>query len=163
TGPPHRARGGRPMSQVVIERGKGSVPSAQSRRDAPTFGAETLRIDAAAEAVRIRAAIREQVLHRLRKRGVVVGMSGGIDSAVTAALCASALGRDQVLALFMPERDSDPASLELGKQIAAWLGIRGEVEDIEPALAAAGCYRRRDELIANLVPEFGLGWRCKLA
>ena len=95
--------------------------------------------------MRIRAAIREQVLHRLRKRGVVVGVSGGIDSAVTAALCASALGRDQVLALLMPERDSDPASLELGKQVAAWLGIRGEVEDIEPALAAAGCYRRSAE------------------
>jgi NAD+ synthase len=151
------------MSRVVIERGKGGVPSARVRQDALTFCAETLRIDAAAEAVRIRAAIREQVLHRLRKRGVVVGVSGGIDSAVTAALCASALGRDQVLALLMPERDSDPASLELGKQIAAWLGIRDEVEDIEPALAAAGCYRRRDELIANLVPEFGPGWRCKLA
>jgi NAD+ synthase len=141
----------------VIERGKGGAPSARVRQDAPTFCAETLRVDAAAEAVRIRAAIREHVLHRLRKRGVVVGVSGGIDSAVTTALCASALGRDHVLALLMPERDSDPASLELGKQIAAWLGIRDEVEDIEPALAAAGCSPLPDELIANLVPEFGPG------
>jgi NAD+ synthase len=134
----------------------------RTSEEAPPFSAHTLRIDAVAEAQRIRAAIRGQVLRRLRKRGIVVGLSGGIDSSVTAALCASALGPERVLAVLMPERDSDPDSLRLGLEIAGWLGIRTEVENIEPILAAAGCYRRRDELIRRLVPAFGPGWGCKL-
>src|ERR1700674_1291751 len=135
----------------------------RTRGAALPFSAETLRIDPATEARRIRAAIRGQVLRRLRKRGIVVGLSGGIDSSVTAALCACALGPDRVVAVLMPERDSDPDSLRLGQQIAAWLGIRSEVENIEPILAAAGCYRRRDALIRRLVPAFGCGWGCKMA
>jgi NAD+ synthase len=134
----------------------------RTRDAALPFSAETLRIDPATEARRIRAAIRGQVLRRLRKRGIVVGLSGGIDSSVTAALCASALGPDHVLALLMPERDSDPDSVKLGHEVAAWLGIPNEIEDIEPILAAAGCYGRRDELIRRLVPAFGQGWACKV-
>jgi NAD+ synthase len=130
---------------------------------APRFSAEALRIDTAAAVQRIRSAIRGQVSRRLRKRGIVVGLSGGIDSSVTAALCASALGPDHVFALLMPERDSDPDSLKLGFEVAAWLGIPSAIEDIEPILAAAGCYRRRDELIRRLVPAFGDGWACKVA
>ncbi len=148
------------MSALAAERNE---LAPRMSEQAPAFSAETLRIDAAAEAQRIRAAIREQVSRRLRKRGIVVGLSGGIDSSVTAALCACALGPDRVFALQMPERDSDPDSLRLGLEIAAWLGIRSEVENIEPILAAAGCYRRRDELVRRLVPAFGPGWGCKLA
>ena len=148
------------MSSLAAERNE---LAPRMSEQAPAFSAETLRIDAAAEAQRIRAAIREQVSRRLRKRGIVVGLSGGIDSSVTAALCACALGPDRVFALQMPERDSDPDSLRLGLEIAAWLGIRSEVENIEPILAAAGCYRRRDELVRRLVPAFGPGWGCKLA
>ncbi len=148
------------MSSLAAERNE---LAPRMSEQAPAFSAETLRIDAAAEAQHIRAAIREQVSRRLRKRGIVVGLSGGIDSSVTAALCASALGPDRVFAVLMPERDSDPDSLRLGLEIAAWLGIRSEVENIEPILAAAGCYRRRDELVRRLVPAFGPGWGCKMA
>jgi NAD+ synthase len=129
----------------------------------PAFSAAALRIDAAAEAKRIGTAIRTQVSRELRKRGVVVGLSGGIDSSVTAALCAAALGPDRVLGLMMPERDSDPKSLGLGHELAAQLGIATALEDVDPILAAAGCYSRRDALIRRLVPEFGEGWGCKLA
>jgi len=100
---------------------------------------------------------------RLRKRGVVLGLSGGVDSSVTAALCAEALGPANVVAVLMPEKDSDPESLSLGRLMADALGIRHVVEDIEPILSAAGCYRRRDDFIRKLVPEFGPGWRCKVA
>ena len=148
------------MSALAVE---GDELAPRLSPAAPPFSAATLRIDAAAEAQRIRVAIREQALRRLRKRGIVVGLSGGIDSSVTAALCACALGPDRVVAVLMPERDSDPDSLRLGQQIAAWLGIRSEVENIEPILAAAGCYRRRDALIRRLVPAFGCGWGCKMA
>ena len=127
------------------------------------FSADALRLDAAVEIDRICDAVRAQVLRGLRKRGVVVGLSGGIDSSVTAALCAEALGPAHVLAVLMPEKDSDPDSLRLGRMMAEALGIRHVIEDIAPALAASGCYERRDDFIRKLVPEFGPGWRCKLA
>jgi NAD+ synthase len=78
--------------------------------DAKPISADVLRIDAAAVAREIADAIRDQVRRRLRRRGAVIGLSGGIDSSVTAALCVSALGPDKVLAVFMPEYDSDPAA-----------------------------------------------------
>jgi len=127
------------------------------------FSAEALRIDAAAEAERIATTVREQVLRRLRKRGVVLGLSGGIDSSVTAALCARAFGPDKVFAVLMPEKDSDPESLRLGRLMVEALGIPCVLEDIAPMLTAAGCYERRDAFIRRLVPAFGPGWGCKVA
>ena len=126
------------------------------------FSAGALRIEPAAATDRIAAALREQVLRRLRKRGVVLGLSGGVDSSVTAALCARALGPDKVFAVLMPEKDSDPQSLRLGRLMSDALGIRSAVEDIAPILTAAGCYERRDACIRKLVPAFGPGWGCKL-
>lgn len=126
------------------------------------FSADALRIDAEAETARIVEAIRAQVLRRLKRRGAVLGLSGGIDSSVTAALCARALGPDKVLALLMPETDSDPDSLRLGRLMADTLGIATVTEDIAPILAGAGCYERRDAFIRRVVPEFGPGWGCKV-
>ena len=82
---------------------------------------------------------------------------------MTAALAVHAFGSKRVLALFMPERDSDRESLRLGRMVADWLGIELVTEDIAPALAASGCYERRDAFIRELVPEFGQGWGCKVA
>jgi len=127
------------------------------------FFADALRLDAAAEADRIAGAVREQILKHLRRRGAVVGLSGGIDSSVSAALCVEALGAKSVLAVLMPEKDSDSDSLRLGRLMAETLGIAHVVEDIAPMLDAAGCYARRDEFIRRLVPGFGPGWGCKVA
>jgi NAD+ synthase len=123
---------------------------------------DVLRIDAPRVAADIERTIRDQVLGTLRRRGAVVAMSGGIDSSVVAALCARALGPERVLGLLMPERDSSGDALRLGRMLAEHLGIRHEVEDIAPALAALGCYARQDEAIRMVVPEYGEGWRCKL-
>jgi NAD+ synthase len=122
----------------------------------------SLSLDANAEIDRICAALREQVLKRLRRRGAVLGLSGGIDSSVVAALCVRALGREKVLGVFMPEQDSEPDSLRLGHQVADWLGIDTAHENITPALLGAGCYRRRDEFIRRLFPEYGPGWKNKV-
>ena len=127
-----------------------------------TFSADSLRLDAEAEIERICAWIREAVIKDLRKRGVVLGLSGGIDSSVTAALCARALGPNKVTGVFMPEHDSDPESLRLGQALATATGVQTVLEDIGPALAAAGCYTRRDGFIRQIVPEFGEGWGCKV-
>jgi NAD+ synthase len=124
--------------------------------------ASTLTIDAEREVDRIASALREQVGTILRRRGAVVAMSGGIDSSVSAALAVRALGPSRVFGLFMPERDSDSESLRLASALAAHLQIDAVTEDIAPILAAAGCYRRRDEAIRRVMPEYGDGWRCKL-
>jgi NAD+ synthase len=126
------------------------------------FSRETLTLDPDREAGRIAAAVREQVTKQLRRRGVVVGLSGGIDSSVTAALAVRALGSGRVLGLFMPEEDSSGESLGLGRLVAAHLGIRTEIEDVGPILRATGCYQRRDEAIRKVFPEYGDGYKCKL-
>jgi NAD+ synthase len=126
------------------------------------FSRDVLRIDAETVARNLEAFIRETVFHRLRRKGVVVGLSGGIDSSVVSALAARALGAERVLGLLMPEADSSHDSLRLAGDLAAAFGIRTIVEDIGPTLAAAGCYRRRDDAIREAVPDYGDGWRCKI-
>jgi NAD+ synthase len=124
--------------------------------------ADVLRIDPARETERIVEAIRDQVLHQLRRKGAVVGVSGGIDSSVVAFLCARALGKDRVFALFTPEADSSPDSLRLGRLLTEQLGIRSALEDIAPILKGARCYERRDECIRSVVPEYGEGYKSKI-
>jgi NAD+ synthase len=127
-----------------------------------SFGAKDLRLDAEAEIARIGGWMVEGLRSPLRRRGIVVGLSGGIDSSVTAALAVRALGPERVFGLFMPEDESDPQSLALGRELAEALGISTAVENIGPILAAAGCYSRRDAFIREALPEYGEGWRCKV-
>jgi len=126
------------------------------------FSRDALTIDAEATTGRIAESLREIVYQRLRRRGAVVGLSGGIDSSVTAALCARAFGKDRVVGLFMPEDDSSGDSLRLGQELARALGIASIVEDIGPTLRALGCYQRRDDAVRKVIPEYGEGWKCKI-
>ena len=126
------------------------------------FSATVLHIDAALVASQIEASIREIVGRRLRRRGIVVGLSGGVDSSVVGALAARALGPDRVLGLLMPETDSSPDSVELAQALAQSFEIPAVVEDISSTLAGAGCYRRRDEAIRSVIPEYGDGYLCKI-
>jgi NAD+ synthase len=126
------------------------------------FDPLSLDIDAAAEVERICAVLRAQVLKQLRKKGVVLGISGGVDSSVVAALCVRAFGPGSVFGVFMPEQDSEADSLRLGRAVADSLGIQTVLEDITPILTGAGCYRRRDEFIRRVFPEYGPGWRSKV-
>jgi NAD+ synthase len=123
---------------------------------------DLLRVDAEQVTGEILAFIEAAVTRGMRKRGVVLGLSGGVDSSVCAALCARALGPERVLGLLMPERESSPDSLDLGRLAAESSGIPTVVEDITAVLEAAGCYSRRDEAIRALIPEYGPGWRCKV-
>jgi len=123
---------------------------------------EVLKIDPVTATAEIESGIREIVFQKLRKRGVVLGISGGVDSSTTAALCARALGSNRVLGLFMPEMECPPDCLRLGRLAAAAFGIDTRVEDISGVLEAAGCYGRRDDAIREVVPEYGPGYKCKI-
>lgn len=123
--------------------------------------ARLLDIDVEAETERIVAGLRTQ-LRGMRRRGLVLGLSGGIDSSVSAALAVRAVGAGNVFCLLMPEDDSDPDSLRLGRLVAETLGVETAVEDIGPALRAMGCYERRDALMRELVPDYGAGWASKI-
>ena len=123
---------------------------------------ERLRLDPARVTGEITSALRRQVGEILGRSGVVVAMSGGVDSAVCAALAARTLGPRRVLGLGLPERESDEQSLHLARDWAGALGISFIAQDITPILEACGCYSLRDAAIRRLVPEYGDGWRCKL-
>lgn len=126
----------------------------------PSFA--PLVLDPAAEVERITGWMRERLRLDLRKRGLVLGLSGGIDSSLCAALAVRALGAKNVFALFMPENDSDPESLRLGRSVAETFGIDSILEDIGRSLAAMGCYERRDAFIREAVPEYRDGWASKI-
>lgn len=127
-----------------------------------SFQRNALQIDVDDTISSIVSAIRIQVLSTMRRRGAVVGVSGGIDSSVCAALCAKALGKEKVLLVFMPERDSSSESLRYGKLVADALGVESVAEDITAALEGAGCYRRQLEAIRMVFDEYGDGWRNKI-
>jgi len=119
-------------------------------------------LDCAAEADRICTGLRDITLKSLRRRGLVVAMSGGIDSSVCAALAVRALGKERVFGLLLPERDSSNDSSKLGRMLAEHLGIRTTLHDISSTLAAIGCYSALDEAMQRVLPGFGDGWKFKL-
>jgi len=125
---------------------------------------DVLKIDCEQVAAEIEASIRQTVFKRFHKKGAVVGISGGIDSSCVTALCAQALGSARVQGLLMPEGESAASdeSTELGHLVADSQGVDVIVEDITAALDGVGCYRRRDEAIRAVIPEYGPGWKSKI-
>lgn len=126
------------------------------------LSADQLKLNAGVEVERIGSFIRDGVFKHLRRKGIVVGLSGGIDSSTVAALAVHALGADRVIGLFMPESDSSDDSLRLGQLLAKKLGIRTFTEDISGVLDGADCYRRRDDAIRAVVPQYHAGYKSKL-
>lgn len=128
------------------------------------FSKDVLTIDPAVESARIVEALSRQVRKEMRRVGGVVGISGGVDSAVVLALAVRALGASKIIAIMLPDKDSDPLSEVLARQLAATCGVMPILESITPALEGLGCYRRRDEAIRRVFPEFDAirGWKAKI-
>lgn len=126
-----------------------------------SFGPTSLRIDAEQEIAKITASL-FGYLARSKRRGVVVALSGGIDSSTVAALCVAALGKDRVFGLHMPERESSPETIVLSRLLVESLDIDSALEDITPILEAAGCYQRRDDAIRLVCPHYGPGYKSKM-
>ncbi len=119
------------------------------------FSRDILTIDDPEEETRkIIQSLKSNIELVLRRKGAVVGISGGIDSSVTLALTVRALGPENVLGIMLPEKDSSPLSKELALKLAGQFGVRAIEEDITGVLEGFGCYRRRDEAVEAVFPEY---------
>ena len=125
------------------------------------FTKDVLKIDCRAEAERVSAFIREQV-RSMHRKGIVIGLSGGVDSALSAALSVNAVGKDKVLAILLPDKESSPQSAEFALKQAKKLGIEAMTVDITPVLEAFGTYEKRDAVAKAIYPEFGAGYTLKI-
>lgn len=121
-----------------------------------------LEIDEEAVVNGISEKIRDILRQQLHKRGLVIAISGGVDSAVCAALCVKALGKTKVYGLLLPEHDSSSSSESLGRSVAEQLGIEYELHDIAPTLESIGCYTWRDKAIKSVFPDYDGTWRNKI-
>jgi NAD+ synthase len=130
--------------------------------DNKQFSAEVLLIDLEKEAERIATCIRDCMKNQLKRRGLVLGLSGGIDSSVTSALAVKALGKERVFGLEMPERHSAEETVSLSRSVIDCLGIESQRIDLSPILEALGFYRKYDDAVRMVIPEYGDGWKSKI-
>lgn len=121
-----------------------------------------LALDCEKEVAGISAGLRQMLSKLFRRRGLVVALSGGIDSSVTLALAVEALGKERVLAMLMPERHSAEDTLALSGLVAEHFGVHHIHQDITPILESVGFYRRYDEAVRQVVPGYGSRWKSKI-
>ena len=98
--------------------------------------------------------IHEQVNNNFRKRGVVIWISGGIDSAVAVKLCCDAVGKENVLGIILPEKESNPQSQEFAKKYCEKLGIKYEIKDVTPILDSSEIYQIREKIVEKYFPDY---------
>jgi NAD+ synthase len=130
--------------------------------DRAPFGPHVLELDCELEVARISDWMANTVKTDMRRRGVVVAVSGGVDSAVCLGLGVRAFGAERVHALLLPERDSASTSTRRGREVCERFGVTPHVFDIAPVLEALGCYRDRDAAIRAVVPGYEDGWKSKI-
>ena len=126
------------------------------------FTKNDLKIDPEKTTNELTRKIREIIGRKFHKRGAVIGISGGVDSSVCLALSVKAFGPDRVLAVALPEQDSNPESEQLARKLAEQFGVEFIVENITPALEGFGAYRRRDEAIKRIFPEYDSNYKAKI-
>ena len=101
---------------------------------------QSLSIDAEKACTLIEAFIRDNMA-RLRRTGIVVPISGGLDSSVVASLCVRAVGKERVVGLLLPEKQGNPDAVKFAKVLAQHLGITTKTIDISKILRSLGTYR----------------------
>ena len=106
------------------------------------------------EVQKITDSIKNTIYNLLKKDGAVIGLSGGIDSSVTAALCVKALGREKVLGILLPEKESSKESVPYAENLANSLGIKYIKQDITGVVEQFGAYKKITEVITNNYPDF---------
>ncbi len=119
------------------------------------FSKDTLNFEnVEEEAERISVKLKDDILRILKRKGAVIGISGGIDSSVTLALAVKALGPEKILGVMLPEKDSSGESKELAIKLAKKFNVVTIEENITDALVGFGCYKRRDEAVSSVFPEY---------
>ena len=98
--------------------------------------------------------VKEEILEKFQRKGAVIGISGGIDSAVMASICTRSVNPNQVLGLIMPEKESDPSSQILAEKIANQLGIETKIIDITSILESFGVYENKEKIIKEKFSNF---------
>jgi NAD+ synthase len=126
------------------------------------FSKDILQIDAEKEVSRIADRIRTLLSKKLKRRGLVVALSGGIDSSVSIGLAVRAVGPERVLALLMPERHSSDDTLELSAAVADTFNVDRKHENISGILESIGFYERYDDAVRQVIPSYGPGWKSKI-
>ncbi len=128
----------------------------------PPFTKDILKLNAEKEVERITSTLRNLMKTTIKRRGIVLGLSGGIDSSVTCALTVKAFGPKKVYGLHMPERHSSDETLSLSTSVSDCFGIDSTHENISGILEAVGFYNRYDDAIRSVIPEYGDGWKSKI-
>jgi NAD+ synthase len=126
------------------------------------FTKDVLKIDPERVSAHLAAWIRDAVTNQYKRKGVVIGLSGGLDSAVSAALSVRALGQDKVVGFLLPEMDSNPVSREYGRKLADSLGIECHEVNITPIVEGFGVYERRNAIVQKLFPDVKPPYRFRL-
>ena len=122
------------------------------------FNLDVLKIDPVQELDKLSAFLTDQV-SAFRKQGVVVGLSGGIDSACIAAVAVHALGKEKVVGLVLPESESNPISSEYAIKHARALDIEHRLIDITSTVDSIVSYKSRDEFLQKMIPEYKPGYK----
>ena len=126
------------------------------------FNSKVLHIDNIENtSYKIQEFIKNQLIN-FKRRGIVIGLSGGIDSAVTVSLCVKAIGKDKVLGVMMPERDSNPTSKNYAELLAKKLGIRTELIDLTKILDSFSVYQTRDSIVKKNFKPFNNSCKYRL-
>ncbi len=128
----------------------------------PPLTKDILTLNPEKEVEKITRQMRAILSKTLKRRGLVVALSGGIDSSVSAGLAVKALGPERVFGLLMPERHSSDDTLELSTSVADGFEIDRAHENISEILEAVEFYRRYDDAVRQAVPEYGQGWKSKI-
>ncbi len=118
-----------------------------------TFDRSVLDFDVEKVTAHLVDFIRDQVTGTFKRKGIIIGLSGGIDSAVAGALSVRAVGADRVFGVLLPESDSSPVSSEYGRLSAESLGIEYKKIEITPMLEAFGIYDIRNEIVRKYFPD----------
>lgn len=121
-----------------------------------------LKIDVEIETEKIVQNLRTSLAKFFKKRGAVVGISGGIDSSVVLALCTRAFGPQKVLGVMLPEKESCKDNFILARQLAKTFKVKYIIEDITGALEGFNCYKRRDDAIQRVLPEYDASYKAKI-